>query len=58
MTPDELKQIQDARAWSNYQIAEALGVSYATIVKWRGGQHPIPQVAAIAIRALADRGTA
>lgn len=52
MQPDELKQIQTRRGWSNYDLADLLGVSYATVVKWRGGQHPIPRPAVIAVRAL------
>lgn len=58
MQPDELKTIQAKLSKTNRQMADLLGVSEATIVKWRGAQHPIPHIAAIAIRALAARSAA
>lgn len=52
MTPDELRNQQAALGFTNEQLAEAIGVSLSTVVKWRGGQHAIPRPAALAIRAL------
>lgn len=53
MTADEFKTLQAQMGQQNDQIAELLGVSISTVVKWRGGQHQIPKPAQIAIRALA-----
>lgn len=53
VTADEFKALQDAIGMHNGEIAEALGVSISTVVKWRGNQHQIPKPAQIAIRALA-----
>lgn len=53
MTADEFKTLQAKMGQQNDQIAELLGVSISTVVKWRGGQHGIPKPAQIAIRALA-----
>ena len=52
MTPDELREAQAGLGMTNEQLAEAIGVSLSTVVKWRGAQHPIPRPAAMAIRAL------
>lgn len=52
MTPDEMKELQAALGMTNAQLAEAIGVSESTIVKLRGGQHPIRKPIAAAIRAL------
>jgi DNA-binding transcriptional regulator YiaG len=49
---DELKDLQARADMTNEALAEALGVSLSTVVKWRGGQHQIPKPSAIAIRAL------
>lgn len=54
MTANELRDMQARLGWTNRQLAEALGCSMETVVKWRGAQHAIPIVAAIAIRALHD----
>lgn len=43
---------------TNDQIAQELGVSVSTVVKWRGNQHQIPKPAQIAIRALHARAAA
>lgn len=53
VTADEFKTLQAAMGMQNDEIAEALGVSISTVVKWRGNQHQIPKPAQIAIRALA-----
>lgn len=53
MTPDELRDLQRRFGMTNDQLARAIGVSESTVVKWRGGQHPIPSPAALAIRSLA-----
>lgn len=53
MTADEFKTLQTKMQMQNDEIADALGVSVSTIVKWRGSQHQIPKPAQIAIRALA-----
>lgn len=58
MTADEFKKLQAAMGMQNDDIADALGVSVSTIVKWRGNQHQIPKTAQIAIRALAARSAA
>jgi DNA-binding XRE family transcriptional regulator len=50
--PDELIDLQARASMTNADLAEALGVSRSTVVKWRGGQHPIPNPVAIAVRAL------
>lgn len=55
MTADEFKTLQAQRGWTIRQTAEALGRSVSTVVKWRGGQHQIPQPVAIAMRALCAR---
>jgi transcriptional regulator with XRE-family HTH domain len=52
MNADELKQLQAQAGMTNEDLAEALGVSLSTIVKWRGNQHQIPKPSAIALRAL------
>lgn len=52
LTPDDLRDLQAQLGMTNEQLADAIGVSLSTIVKWRGGQHPIPRPSAIAIRAL------
>lgn len=58
MNADEFKALQAAMRMQNDEIADALGVSLSTIVKWRGNQHQIPKTAQIAIRALAARAAA
>ena len=58
MTPDELKQLQAALGMTNAQLADAIGVSESTIVKLRGGQHPIRRPIEMAIRALMLGGVA
>lgn len=52
MTPDEFKNAQATLGLTNAQLAEELGVSESTVVKWRGDQHPIPKAVGIALRAL------
>lgn len=52
MNADELKDLQARADMTNEALAEALGVSLSTVVKWRGGQHQIPKPSSIAIRAL------
>jgi DNA-binding transcriptional regulator YiaG len=52
MTADELRDLQAALGMTNEQLADAIGVSLSTVVKWRGAQHPIPRTAAMAIRSL------
>lgn len=58
MTADEFKILQAEMGMTNDQIAQALGVSVSTVVKWRGNQHQIPKPAQIAIRALHARAVA
>lgn len=50
MTPDEFKELQGY--FTNDYVAKRLGVSLSSVTKWRGGQHPIPQPVAIAMRAI------
>lgn len=52
MTAEELKEAQQQLGMTNHQLAEALGVSLSTVVKWRGDQHPVPKIAALAVRYL------
>jgi DNA-binding transcriptional regulator YiaG len=58
MSPDEFKTLQGRLALTNAQLAERLGVSPSTVVKLRGGQHPIPQPVALAMRYLVERAGA
>lgn len=52
MTADELKHAQQQLGMTNRQLADAMGVSLSTVVKWRGEQHQIPKIAALAVRYL------
>lgn len=52
MTPEQLIKAQAELGMTNQQLADAIGVSRETIVKLRGGQHPIRGPIAIAVRAL------
>lgn len=52
MTADDLKTAQARAGMTSQELADALGVSLSTVVKWRGGQHAIPQPSAIAIRLI------
>ena len=52
MTAAEFKFAQAQLGMTNQQLADALGVSFSTITKWRGGQHDIPHMVRLALKAL------
>lgn len=54
MKPDELKYLQARLGLTNAALADAIGVSESTIVKLRGGQHPIRKPIAVAVKALSQ----
>lgn len=58
MTAEELKEAQQQLGMTNHQLAEALGVSLSTVVKWRGDRHPVPKIAALAVRYLIVQASA
>lgn len=58
MNAQQLKEAQQELGMTNHQLADALGVSLSTIVKWRGGQHDCPKVAALAVRHLLQQASA
>lgn len=55
MTAEQLRAAQAELKKTNVQLAESLDVSASTVVKWRAGSHPIPQVAAMAIELLLQK---
>jgi DNA-binding transcriptional regulator YiaG len=45
MTPTQLKRIRLERGLSQQALADALGVTRNTVVRWEMGRHPIPPMA-------------
>jgi DNA-binding transcriptional regulator YiaG len=37
MTPNDIKETQDALGWTNSKLAERMRVSLSTVEKWRAG---------------------
>ncbi|WP_417842005.1 helix-turn-helix domain-containing protein [Terasakiella sp.] len=56
MTADQLKEAQNSLDMPNQEMADALGISLSTIVKWRSGSHSIPKLARLAIEHLKTKG--
>lgn len=56
MTPRQFVRLRERLGWSQADLAEALGVHPMTVSKWERGAQPIPEMAAIAIRCLAEHG--
>lgn len=54
MTPKQLARLRERLDWSQERLAEALDVHKMTVSKWERGAQPIPEMAAIAIRCLAE----
>jgi DNA-binding transcriptional regulator YiaG len=55
MTAQDLRRAQAELKKTNEQLAEALDVSTSTVVKWRAGNHQVPQTAAMAIELLIQK---
>ena len=51
-TRADLKRVREARGWTRKELAEALGVSYASVVHWENGIQRIPAERDAALGAL------
>ena len=56
MTAAQLARTRKRLDWSQERLAWALGVHKMTVSKWERGLLPVPRMAALAIRCLADHG--
>jgi transcriptional regulator with XRE-family HTH domain len=54
MTARQMAKAREALGWSQARLAEALGVHPMTVSKWERDQQPIPTMAALAVRCLAE----
>jgi hypothetical protein len=57
ITPEMLVLIMDIENQADRHLAEKLGVSHPTIIRWRKGTTEIPAVAALAIDCVVGNGT-
>lgn len=54
MTARQLQRLRERLGWSQERLAEALGVHPMTVSRWERGALPVPPMAAIAVRCLAE----
>lgn len=58
MQAEEVELIMDVGGGNDRQVAEKLGVSHPTIIRWRTGQTSVPVVASLAIDCIFGDGCA
>jgi DNA-binding XRE family transcriptional regulator len=56
VTPKELKNWRVLNAYSQHDLADALGVIPLTISRWERGEREIPSYLQLALRSLPKRG--
>lgn len=58
MTAEEFKAWMEDNIFDNEMLAEALGVHWASVIRWRSGKHPINQITRLALEHLAENKSA
>lgn len=58
MTAEELKAWMDEYVFDNELLAQALGVHWASVIRWRSGKHPINTITRLALEHLAENKSA
>jgi DNA-binding transcriptional regulator YiaG len=54
MTKREFKKLRQSISYSQARLAKELGVFVRTVTRWETGEFPIPKVAELALRYLAE----
>lgn len=54
MTPRQMAKAREGLGLSQAALAERLNVHPMTVSKWERGQQPIPTMAALAVRCIAE----
>lgn len=54
MTPAQMRKARERLGYSQARLAEHLDVHPMTVSKWERAEQPIPTMAALAVRCLAE----
>jgi len=55
MTGKEFKKLRESVAYSQVQLAKEFGVYVRSISRWETGEFPLPRMAELALRYIADQ---
>ena len=55
MRKDEFRKLRESAGYTQVELAKALGVYVRSISRWETGEFPVPKMAELALRYIADQ---